>query len=140
MSYQNGTDITLLAAADLSSSQYLAVVLGTSGITVASAAGADVIGILQNDPPDGQAATVRVAGITKWIAGGTIARGARVASDAAGKAKTAVAGTVNTSDAGASGDPLVGSFSIGKALEAGVSGQVIAVLIDKAGLVPTTAA
>lgn len=137
----HGTDITLFAGADLSASQFLAVKLNSSGQAVLAGAGEDAVGVLQSKAVAGLPVTVRVAGITKFIAGAAIAAGARVASDADGKAKTAVAASVNTSDAGAAADAVAGSFTLGHALEAAAaSGVVIAVLLSKSGAVPTTAA
>ncbi len=137
----HGTDITLVAGADLSASQFLAVKLNSSGRAVLAGAGEDAVGVLQSKAGAGLPVTVRVAGITKFIAGDAIAAGARVASDADGKAKTAVAASVNTSDAGAPADAVAGSFTLGHALEAAAaSGVFIAVLLSKSGAVPTTAA
>lgn len=137
----NGVDITRLAGADLSSSQYHFVKLDTNGEVVLSGAGEDAIGVLQNKPADGQAATVRVGGLSKVVAGAAITAGARVASDASGKAKTAVAATVNTSDTGAAADAVVASFALGNAFEAASGdGQIIEFLLARSGALPTTAA
>jgi hypothetical protein len=141
MSFQNnGTDISLVAAADLRSSQFFAVKVDSNGKAALAGAGEQAIGVVQNDPNTDQAATVRVAGVTKMKAGGSITAGARVAVDAAGKAKTAVLGTVNTSDAGAASDAVVGSAVFGIALEGASNGDIIAVLITHSGVAPTTAA
>ncbi|SCM71512.1 hypothetical protein KL86PLE_100245 [uncultured Pleomorphomonas sp.] len=137
----NGLDITRLAGADLSSSQYLFVKLDANAQVVVAGAGEDAIGVLQNKPAAGQAATVRVGGLSKVVAGAAITAGARVASDASGKAKTAVAATVNTSDTGAAADAVVASFSMGHAFEAASGdGQVIEILLAHSGALPTTAA
>ena len=106
----HGIDITLIAGADLSAKQFYAVKLDSNGAAVVAGDGEDAVGILQNKPASGQAATVRVVGISKFVAGGAISLPNRVASDANGKAKAAVAGRTNTSDAGASADALLGSF------------------------------
>lgn len=137
---QKGPDISLVAGADLSTKQYFAVKVNSSGQAVLAGAGEAAIGILQNNPASGQVATVRTAYTTKAAAGGTIAAGARVASDANGKMVVATAGRTNTSDAGASADALIGSNVIGTALEGGADGEIIAVLIQHAGSIPTTAA
>lgn len=137
----HGTDITVTAGADLSAAQFRAVKLNSSGAVVLAGAGEDAIGVLQSKPASGQAATVRVAGITKFVAGAAIAGGVRVASDASGKAKTAVAASVKTDDAGAAADAVVASFTLGHAMEASAGAdQVISVLLAKSGAVPTTAA
>lgn len=142
MSFQgHGTDITVAAGADLSLKQFYAVKLDANAQVVAAGAGEDAIGVVQNKPKLGEMATVRIAGITKMVAGAAIAAGARVASGAAGKGKTAVAAYTNTSDAGAAQDALVGSFSLGHALEAAAGdGIVFALLIARSGALPTTAA
>jgi hypothetical protein len=134
-------DILLEAGGDLSSSQFLMVKLDSNGdAVIASAAGEGVIGVLQNAPASGAIAIVRVFGESRVIAGGSVAAGALFATTNAGKSKTAVAGTVNTSDAGASSDPLVGSYVMGSVLTAGTSDAQHSVLINPMGLIPTTAA
>jgi hypothetical protein len=70
----------------------------------------------------------------------TVATGALIATTSAGKSKTAVAGTVNTSDAGASSDPTVGSFVMGRALTDGATDTNHIVDLHPMGLIPTTAA
>ena len=137
----HGIDITLIAGADLSAKQFYAVKLDSNGAAVLAGDGEDAVGILQNKPASGQAANVRIVGISKFVAGGAISLPNRVTSDANGKAKAAVAGRTNTSDAGASTDPLIGSFVLGRLLEAsGAANQVVSVLIEKSGAIPTTAA
>lgn len=141
MSFQsNGVDITLLAAADLSAKQFFAVKVDSAGKAAVAGAGQTVAGILQNDPASGQAGTVRVLGVSKAEAGGTVAAGDRVAADANGALVAATASTVNTSDAGGASDPVVGSNVIGIALEGASAGEIFAVLITHSGAVPTTAA
>lgn len=142
MAYETaGTDITLIAAADQSTSQYRAIKVDTAEKGAVAGAGEFAIGVLQNKPAAGEAATVRVAGVTKMVAGAAVAAGARVAPDAAGKAKTAVAATVNTSDAGAASDAVTASHVLGIALEAAAAdGDIISVLITHSGAAPTTAA
>lgn len=142
MSFQgHGTDITVAAGADLSAKQFYAVKLNSSAAVVLAGAGEDAIGILQNKPASGQMATVRIAGVSKFVAGAAITAGARVASDANGKGKTAVAASVKTDDTGAAADAVVGSFALGHALE-GASGDgiIFALLIARSGALPTTAA
>src|SRR5262249_2662532 len=101
-------------------------------VVLCSAAGEAPTGILQNKPTSGQSAQVRVLGATKVIASGAITRGARVATDAAGKAKTAVA---------SSGAGITGSYVLGIALEtAGGANELIDALITMEGAIPTTPA
>lgn len=141
MAYQgHGIDISRAAGADLSAQQFRAVKLNASGQVVVAGAGEAAIGILQNNPGAGQAATVRVAGISKARAGGTIAAGGDVASNASGALVAATAGRTNTSDAGAAADPLIGSHVLGTALEGAASGDVFPILVTHKGAVPTTAA
>lgn len=134
-------DILVEAGGNLSSSQFLMVKLDSNGdAVIASAAGEDVCGVLQNAPASGAIAIVRVFGESRVIAGGNVAAGALFACTSAGKSKTAVAGTVNTSDAGAASDPLVGSFVLGRVLTAGTADAQHSVFISPMGLTPTTAA
>lgn len=88
------TIITLPAAGDLSSSQYLCVDVNSSGqAAVVGTAGAKGIGVLQNDPAAaGRDASVAIAGKTKVVAGAAVTAGAKVQADAAGKAITAASG------------------------------------------------
>ena len=80
------------AGADLSSSQYLAVQVATDGdIEVAATDGA-AIGILQNEPTEGQAAAIRVAGVSKAVAGAAIGALDPVAAGTGGKIETASGG------------------------------------------------
>lgn len=134
-------DDLFLAGADLSGSQYLAVIHSTSvtNTVVLAGAGGLVLGILQNAPASGAVARVRLFGRTKWVGSGSIARGAALASDASGKAKAAVLGSVNTSDAGASADALVSSHACAISLApvaADVAGDVF---FNQMGAIPTTA-
>ncbi len=142
MAYEDpGKQISLLAGADLSAKQYYAVKVDANGKVVVAGAGELAIGILQNKPAAGQIATVMVTGISKMVAGGVVASGELVASDAVGKAKAAVKGKTDTSDAGVAADPLIGSAILGIALlGAAADGNVISVLIQPMGAVATTAA
>jgi hypothetical protein len=137
---QNGLDITLVAGADLSAKQFYAVKVNSSGRAVLAAAGEAAVGFLQNDPASGQAGTIRVGGVSKAVAGGSVAAGALVTSNVDGKVVAHTGGRTDTSDSGAAADPLIGSNVIGVALTGGASGEVISVLVTLAGAVPTTAA
>ncbi len=92
------TDITCInTSGGLTSSQYLFVrstgvasdgsldaqlcVSATGGVNRAK-------GVLQNDPDSGQAAVVRIDGLTKLVAGGTIAVGGFVSSSTIGQGIT----------------------------------------------------
>ncbi len=131
--------ITRIAGADLRTKQYYAVKQNSDGEVVLAGAGEKALGILQNAPNENQAATVAVAGISKWVAGGVVAPDAEVAADASGKAKTAVANVTDT-QAGSATDPLLGSYILGRNLTLANSadGQVIEVLLTHTGASPGT--
>lgn len=79
----------------LATKQYYIVKQDTDGTVILSAAGTDKhVGVLQNKPAIGISALVRFLGTTKVVAGGIIAVGAFVTSDANGKAVS----TTSTSD------------------------------------------
>jgi hypothetical protein len=108
-------DISLDAASDLSAKKfYLAKGSGTFGCDLAGAASEDLLGPIQNAPESGQAAEIRILGISKVECGGTISIWDKVTSDANGKAVTAADG----------------ERYCGLAMEAGVSGRIIAILME----------
>lgn len=82
---------TQKANADLSSSQYLAVVINSSGNVAVAGAGADIAGILQNKPTAGHACDVCVDGVSKAVAGGSVTAGAKLMTNASGQLITATA-------------------------------------------------
>jgi hypothetical protein len=89
----NLVNITLPASGDLSTKQYYIVAVNSSGQAAVCGDGAMAAGVLQNKPSAaGRSSTVAVSGITKVIAAGIIAPGAKIASDNAGKATTATTG------------------------------------------------
>lgn len=83
----------------------------SSGKVVAATAGDAAIGVAiitnNEDAANGESVDIQVKDIGLAMAGGTIAKGAEIASDANGKAVTAAAG----------------DFVMGTALEAATSGQ-----------------
>lgn len=80
------SEFSFEAGADLSALQFHFVKLNASGQVVAVAAGTDkVIGILQNKPIAGEAATVWMAGISKLKVSAAIAAGAVVGPSANGR-------------------------------------------------------
>lgn len=86
----------------------------------AAAANERVLGVLQNKPQfTGEAATVAVDGVSKVEAGGTVAAATGVKVDANGKAVQWVAGTDDA------------DLCVGLAITAGVSGQLMSVLIKR---------
>jgi hypothetical protein len=115
---------TQRAAADLSvkaNFQYRAVVLDSTGrIARNTSAGGKIFGILQNDPALNQAATVMIDGVSKMRAGAALTVGAKVMSDAAGRAVLATTGL-----------NIIGTCLIAAAAE----GEIISVSLDRQGVV-----
>ena len=86
-----GHIITLEASADLSSLQYRFVVI-SSGKAAAGGANMQPIGVLQNAPTAGQAASIMVSGVSKVKANAAIASGAAIgAVDSDGRASSTIA-------------------------------------------------
>ena len=89
----NLTCITAEAGSDLSAAQYTFVAMASDGAVDQTAnATAAILGVLQNDPAAGRAATVAVAGVTKLVAAAAIAAGAEIAVQTGGKCRTASTG------------------------------------------------
>lgn len=130
----------MLAGADLSTKQYYFVKDDGNGLVVLCGAGEQALGVLQNAPASGEAADIAVLGVTKVVCSGALSAGAAIACDASGKAKAAVAGKTDTSDAGAAADALLGSNVLGRLLrDVGGSTEFGTFLIQPTGAVPTTA-
>lgn len=143
MSFENVVhhSFSAVTGADLSANQYFGVKLNSSGKAVLAAAGQFAVGVLQNNPGNGQVASIATVGaITKAKAGGTIAAGATVAVNSAGKFVDATEAVVATNDAGSSTDAVIGSNVIGVALAAAVDGDIFPLLLTMSGATPTTAA
>lgn len=88
-------DITLEAAADLSAKQFHFVkVSAANKVDVCTAITDAPIGVLQNKPTSGQAANIRVLGISKLSANAAISAGAILGSSTDSQAQTAVATNV----------------------------------------------
>ena len=96
MAYENVTETIpgVVAAADLSAKQHTFVLIDTNGKVAANTvSGGPVVGVLQDKPnADGKAASVGVAGVTKLVAGGTVASGAKVMSHTDGTGILCTAG------------------------------------------------
>jgi len=111
--------LSLPAAADLSSSQHF-IVKTSSGTAALAGAGDVAMGVLQNDPVSGEAASIMVAGVSRLVAGAVIAEGAQVAADANGKGRTATTGDIvlgiALEAAGADGDIIPLLLNVGGAL------------------------
>ncbi len=109
---------TFEAGQDLSTAQYKFVSLASDGQIDPTGAGAASDGVLLNAPAAaGRAASVAVVGRVKVLCGGTIAVNGNVASNASGAAVAATTGNI----------------VLGKALEAGVSGQYITIDFFRGG-------
>ena len=86
-------NITRIAGADLSAAQYKFLESNSSGtVTVTNSAGEYVLGVLQNNPASGNAATVAIFGISKVVLGGTVAINDQISTDASGRAIAATTG------------------------------------------------
>ena len=116
---------TFISGEDLSSSQYLAVMieLGTSNEVIIAGTpaveGTHVIGVLQNEPADGEAASVVIGGTSKLKMAAACDAGEKLMSSAG------------------SGTPVDGDMKgvIGIALEdADGSGSIIEVLVTPGGV------
>jgi len=113
----------LVAGADLSASTNQFCFVKPDGVNdfsvILCAAATDVpIGVLQDTPSLGQAATVESIGISKVIAGGTITVGQEVGTDASGHAVPLTPGTDTT------------KFVVGRALQSAVAGDIFSVFLD----------
>lgn len=136
-------DVLYPAGADLSvTGQNLFVKLnGSSQVVLADSAGEQALGVLLNAPASGAIGIVRVLGPARVISSAGIADGSLIATAAtSARAKAAVAAVVNTSDAGGASDPVIGSFVMGMALADGTTGNLMSILVNPMGAIPTTAA
>ena len=106
------------AGADLSALQYTFVDINSSGLAVGAAANALSVGVLQNDPVLGAAASITHGGETKLKLGATLSAGALVEVGTGGVAVAA---------AGA------GSYVMGKLTKGGASGEIGSMVILTAG-------
>jgi hypothetical protein len=107
-------DVSLEAGEDLSEAQFLAVALDSRGKVVKARSDTLPIGILQDNPASGQAANVRMLGISKVVAGGAFPVGSVLAADDNGRLVAA----------------SPGDFPIGIALEAAAeAGHVVTAFI-----------
>lgn len=107
------------AGEDLSAAQFHFVTLESDGkVDLADSAGENCYGILLNKPDAAdKAATVAISGRCLVEAGGTVAAGAALQTNATGEAITAA----------------TGDYVMGYALEAGVDGQIIAMELIQGG-------
>lgn len=108
------------------SGQFLAVRLSTTAdrtvlLASTATAGVNIYGVLQNKGSTGQVADVGIAGITKAVAGGTIAGGGPV------MVSSTNAGTLIAYSSAAQ------QYAVGNALESAVVGQVFAMRLYGGG-------
>lgn len=108
---QSRDNRTLIAGADLSTSQFLFAKMDAAAKAVLAGNGDGTIGVIAVGAEAGNACTITHSGKVMVKCGGTVTIGDDVGIDAAGKAVNA-----------ASGDIIVG-----RAYEAGVNGQIIAI-------------
>lgn len=113
---------TMLSGSDLSTKQYRFHKENSSQqIIPCTVAGEDALGVLQNAPTSGHAATLMADGVSKVVAGAAIAAAAAVATDNAGRAVTA-----------ASGNKILGYCVI----PAAAAGEICSVSLDKGPIAP----
>lgn len=114
--YQKPIIQAMKAGADLSTHQYKLVKFGASAdLCVLAGNDEEAIGVLMNAPKAGEVAEVAIGGGALVKIASTVALGASVGSGASGVGKTAAATRA----------------AIGKAMDAGVTGDVIPVFIDR---------
>lgn len=111
--------LNLLAGANLSASQYRFVYISAANtVLLVATAGVQSCGILQNEPAAaGRSAEVAISGRVKVYAGATVTAGAKLTSDATGRAVIA------------QGEDEI----MGEAVNAGVVGEVIEILLNPQG-------
>lgn len=105
-----------VAENDLSAKRhFFAELSSTAGqVDVCDGASDQVIGVICNEPKEDKEVLLQVAGVAKVSAGGTIAIGDRIGTDASGEA------VAKTADA---------DLVCGIALEAGVDGDIVSILL-----------
>src|SRR3990167_4759828 len=115
----------LLAGASLASSQYKFVKAASTAneVVVGTSATSAVLGVLQNDPADGEEASVLYAGVARVLSEASVTYGSFITCSTTGRAKTTT---------------TVDNLVLGKALEAGNAGDIIKVLIGFQFLYATT--
>jgi len=113
---------TFAAAADLSAKQYYFVKLSAANTVNVCTAITDIpIGILQNKPESGEAATVCLFGISKVSADGTLAAGNLIGTSVDSQADAIAAGTDTT------------VYTMGQALETAAAGDTVSMLLNPTG-------
>ena len=118
MAYKNFQDtLTFRAASDFAADQFKIVELTANPHEVELSTLGDLpVGVVQNHPNSGEAATVALAGITKAIAGGAVAAGKKVSAAATGFATQTISGGIEIA-------------VFGRALTTAASGGIFSLLI-----------
>jgi len=111
--------IGMVASEDLSTAQYKIVNVssGENMIALRVAAGAGVLGVLNNKPQSGENATVTVGGLTRCFAGATVGAGNWISVTASG---TGIAATS-------------GQYILGKSITSVASGGYFQLLVQHNG-------
>jgi len=128
------------AGADLSAEANLGkfVKMSTTTVILCATAGEQAIGVLANRPLSGEPAEVHVGRVTKVRCAAALAVNVRIATDTAGKAKSAVLGIVDDTATSAT-DNLQGSNVMGIILEASTADvDLVSAWIGPMGLIGTT--
>ena len=115
MAYENpGLVVSFPAGEDLSADQYRFVVLTSTGTVRRPDAATEVaVGVLQNAPASGEAASVMVSGISKIQLGATLAVGALVAPE-----------YTSASDAGNAAANATTRYAAGMLVQGGADGDL----------------
>jgi hypothetical protein len=113
--------LSIPAGADLSAKQYTFVKISGTGVVSTAAVTDAPIGVLLNDPKEGETAAVAVSGVVKLKASAAITAGAPIGTTNAGLGVTLVPGTDDT------------KYIVGRAITAaGAANDIITVAISTA--------
>ena len=118
MAFGNYKDtLSFRAASDFAADQFKIVELTANAHEVELSAVGDLpVGVVQNHPNSGEAATVALSGITKVIAGGAVSAGKKVSAAATGFATQTISGGIEIA-------------VFGRALTTAASGGIFTMLI-----------
>src|SRR5512146_814496 len=85
---------SFVAASDISASQYkVAQIASTAGeVKIGTSATSLIIGVLVNDPTEGQPALVQVGGVAKVLAETSVTAGSKLTCSSTGRVKTTTTG------------------------------------------------
>lgn len=111
----------MTASVDCSTKQYYLVVnSGVRTVAPASAAGALCLGVVENKPGVGVAASILVGPEVKIVLSAPLAAGAKYAAAADGRAQAAA----------------TGNYIMGQLIEGGVANDIVAATFEPAGIAP----